>query len=116
MQEKGQCLGCKSASRKEVTILDGHIAKPDSMAASGEKPWCLVGLARVSEGSKLGIVLLQHPVHGLIFRRLNMISAFCLSNFLTILSKSRVGSDPLSDLRMIGAFAGPLKMPLLSLV
>ena len=33
MQEKGQCLGCKSVNRKEVTILDGRIAKPDSMAA-----------------------------------------------------------------------------------
>ena len=47
MQEKGQCLGCKSVNRKEVTILDGRIAKADSMAAFRGKPWCLVGLARV---------------------------------------------------------------------
>jgi hypothetical protein len=116
MQENGQCLGCKSVSRKEVTILDGRIAKADSMAASGEKPWCLVGLARVSEGSKLGIVLLQHDVHGLEFRGLDMVSLFCLSNFLAALFEQQVNSDPLSNLRLIGAFAASLKMPLFSLV
>jgi hypothetical protein len=66
MQEKGQCLVCKSVSRKEVTtILDGCIAKPDSMAASGEKPWCLVGLARVSEGVQIRYRPPAAPVHGL---------------------------------------------------
>jgi hypothetical protein len=116
MQEKGQCLGCKSVSRKEVTILDGRIAKADSMAASGEKPWCLEGLARVSEGSKLGIVLLQHDVHRLQFRGLNVVSLFCLSNSLSTLFEMQINSDPMSDLRTIGAFAVSLKMPLFSLV
>jgi hypothetical protein len=33
MQEKGPVFGLQNVSRKEVTILDGRIAKPDSMAA-----------------------------------------------------------------------------------